>query len=156
MKKIVFLSFSILAFLVVHAAALKPVKWTCEAKKTAVNEYDLVFTAKIDKKWHFYSQFLESDNGPIKTTFTFKDADGYVKNGVVKEMSKGVTAYDKAFAMNVKYFANEAVFIQHVKLTKDIGSISGVLNYQCCDDSKCLPPTDEDFTFNVKYEAQKN
>ena len=153
MKKLTLLAVFLFSALFLSADSSSPVSWTFEAKKTATNEYDLIFKAKLEKKWHMYSQFLENDNGPIKTTFTFKENDAYARNGVVKEITKGVTKYDKSFGMKVKYFSDEAVFIQHVKLSKNVSSISGSVNYQCCDDSKCLPPVDEDFTFNVKYEA---
>ena len=50
---------------------LEPVKWTMEQKHIAGDEFELVFKAKIEDGWKVYSQYLESDDGPIRTSFNF-------------------------------------------------------------------------------------
>jgi hypothetical protein len=45
-----------------------PVEWNMNATKVSDGEYDLIYKAKIDDGWFVYSQYLESDEGPIPTT----------------------------------------------------------------------------------------
>ena len=50
---------------------LNPVHWTVQVKKVDADNYDIVFTAKLDDGWELYSQFLDNDSGPLPTTFIF-------------------------------------------------------------------------------------
>jgi thiol:disulfide interchange protein DsbD len=145
--------FCLLAILVsgfLQAEIADPVHWKYSAKKTADNEYDLIFKAAIDKGWHMYSQFLESDNGPVATTFNFEKNKDITLVGKTKE-SASKSEYDKNFEMNVKYFENEVTFTQHIKLNKE-GKLKviGYLNFMTCEEGRCLPPKDVDFTFEVE------
>ena len=140
----------------VNAQIENPVHWKFSSKKTADNEFDLIFQASIDKGWHVYSQFLESDNGPIASTFSFDKNANIQLVGKVTE-SKSIKVYEKAFEMNVSYFLDKATFTQHVKVLKEGKQIvKGYLNFQTCDESKCLPPTDVDFNFTIEGTKQSN
>jgi len=41
-----------------YAQVLDPVKWSFSSQKINSDEYELIFTAKIDKNWHLYSQYV--------------------------------------------------------------------------------------------------
>ena len=141
----------IFAFASMPGQILTPVKWSWEAQKTADKEYNLVFTAKIDKGFHVYSQFLkipDGQNGPIPTSFTFPESAVYTLVGNVKETSKGITKYDPNFELTLKYFENKAVFVQHIK-SKNTGIVKGSLEFMCCNDKTCLPPKTIDFEFDL-------
>ena len=65
MKKIFFLSVAILLTLTsVSGQILKPVKWTISAEQLNDNEYDLIFSAAIDKGWHMYGLNMP-EGGPF-------------------------------------------------------------------------------------------
>jgi thiol:disulfide interchange protein len=150
MRKIALIISFFLSAFCSHAEILKPVKWTFEAKKTAVpNEYDLILKAKIEKGWHLYSQFLIRDDGPVKTSFTFKESANCAKLGITKEISKVHKTFDPNFNMELLYFEKEAVFIQKVKVTDPGSPITGTLNYMVCNDRMCLPPDDVAFSFSL-------
>jgi len=136
-----------------EAQILQPVKWKTSVETAVPGEATLVMTAKIDKGWHLYSQNI-ADGGPIKTTFTFEPSANYELVGVVSE-GKAIEYYDKNFEMDLKYFADQAIFKQKVKL-KNSGSfkISGYVEFMVCDDEKCLPPDQVDFTFKIKGEGK--
>ena len=52
--------------------------------------------------------------------------------------------------MNIKYFENEAIFKQRIKLlTQDKITINGILEFMVCDDTSCLPPTEVELQFEV-------
>jgi thiol:disulfide interchange protein DsbD len=132
------------------AQILTPVKWSFSTKQLDNNQFDLVLSANIEKGWHLYSPYLESDQGPIATSFTFnKNSDvqlvGKIKEGKPKEM------FDKNFEMNVRYFEGQPAFTQRVKVLKPGKTkITGMLTYQVCDESRCLPPEDVEFSFEVE------
>lgn len=146
-KIYILLSFLLFGFSL-SAQIEKPVKWTFTVEEKSGNEAVLILKAKVDKGWHIYSQTVE--NGPIPTSFTFEKNSDYELIGAVSE-GKAEEKYDQSFQTNLKFFSNQAVFKQKVrKLSKKPLVIKGVLNYMVCNDSKCLPPEDVEFSFSLK------
>jgi len=144
--KLLMLFSAILFISGLNAQILEPVKWDFSQNQISDNEYELVFKATIDHKWHLYSQDIPMS--PPATTFRFDKGDGYELLGKVIEESPVIQEYDPNFEMVLKYFANEAIFKQKVKIVSPNTKITGSLEYMCCDDTKCLPPTDVDFDFS--------
>jgi thiol:disulfide interchange protein DsbD len=89
---------------------LDPIKWSASAERKSATEAEIVFTAKLDKGWHLYSQQLP-EFGPVPTTFTYKDLGGSQLIGKVSE-PKGKEELDPNFDMVVKYFDGKARFVQ--------------------------------------------
>ncbi|WP_083477208.1 protein-disulfide reductase DsbD family protein [Lacinutrix algicola] len=121
---------------------LDPVKWTSSIYSLGNDEYEIAYTAVLDNKWHIYSQDNKDPMGPIPTEITFKnDNKDFKLIGGLKE-SKSIEKFEKAFDMDVKYFSNEAVFTQKIKvLNTDLKTIEAEAYFQACDDEKCLAPT---------------
>ncbi|MGY8920138.1 MAG: protein-disulfide reductase DsbD family protein, partial [Flavobacteriales bacterium] len=46
-------------------------------------------------------------------------------------------------------FYTKAKFIQKVKIKDKVSPVSGYLTFMTCDDTRCLPPTDIDFVFEL-------
>jgi thiol:disulfide interchange protein len=137
---------------VMLAQILEPVKWNFSQNKIAANEFELVFEASIDPTWHLYSQDIPMT--PPATTFTFAENEKVELIGEVTEESQVIEEYDPNFEMELKYFANEAVFKQKVKvLVTEKVTVSGFLEFMCCDDTRCLPPTEVDFSFDLVPEG---
>jgi len=150
-KFILIFAFIVLRF-GLNAQILEPVKWSFSQEQISANEFNLIFTAKIDPKWHLYSQDIPM--APPATTFEFEKGEGYVLVDSVTEESKVIEEYDPNFEMELKYFAHEAVFKQKVKVTeKKAVTVKGLLNFMCCDDTRCLPPDDVDFEFTLVPEG---
>ncbi|MEL6987334.1 MAG: cytochrome c biogenesis protein CcdA, partial [Bacteroidota bacterium] len=147
-------SFFVLLFtataIISHAQILTPVKWETSYKHVEGNTFDLVLTAVMDDGWAIYSQFTE-EGGPVPTSFIFKEGSHYSKEGNVKEKGKLKEGMDKLFGVNVKKFPRgPVVFTQRVKVNDFGKAISGELEFMTCDDKRCLPPTVEEFTFNIE------
>lgn len=133
------------------AQMYNPVSWSFEAKETsAADEYNLIFTAKIDDGWAVYSQYLESDEGPVATEFTFDDGAHFAKVGKNEESGNIKTKFDKVFEMNLTKFTKKAVFTQKVKVNDYSKPITGYFTFMTCDDERCLPPKDVDFNFKIE------
>jgi thiol:disulfide interchange protein DsbD len=129
----------------VSAQVYTPVLWKTSVKQINDSIAELVFKASIEDPWHLYSQDIPM--APPATTFNFEENDNYERIGKVSE-SKTISEYDPNFKMTLKYFSHEATFIQKIKLksSKKI-EVKGFINFMSCDDTQCLPPTDEDFSF---------
>jgi thiol:disulfide interchange protein DsbD len=68
-----------------------------------------------------------------------------VKN--VKEVGKMQKYTDKTLGVTAHQYSNEVSFIQAVKLKAKVKTaITGEIEYQVCDDEKCLPPKKIPFT----------
>ena len=146
----IFLLFAFFALsLGLNAQILEPVKWSFSQNQISDDEFELIFTAKIDPRWHLYSQDIPM--APPATTFAFPENQKVEFLGEVIEESKVIEEYDPNFDMVLKFFADEAIFKQKVRVVdQQEVTVKGSLDYMCCDDTKCLPPTDVDFTFKLK------
>lgn len=132
-----------------HAQVLDPVDWKFSAEMVSDSEAELVFTAVIENKWHLYSQDLP-EGGPIPTSFHFSEEEGFKRIGEVTEVTEAEEKYDASFGIDLKMFSNKAEFRQKVQLTGPgpVG-ITGYVEYMCCDNERCLPPTEEEFSFSL-------
>ena len=146
MKKL-FLFLTLTFSLFSSAQILEPVKWEFETVKLSDTEYEVKFKALIDESWAIYAQEVD-EGGPIPTSFTFEETDGFELIGSVVESDKNkVVKNDPVFQMVVGKFYNEALFTQKVKVLDNTKVLKGFLSFMTCDDTRCLAPTDVDFQF---------
>lgn len=115
------------------------IRWNFSSVKDSKLEWTLVFTAKMDKGWHLYSQNLE-EGGPMPTVFNFFKDGRFKLLGSVKEAGVAKTVYDSTFMMNVVWYESEVVFTQRVKVRSDV-NVTGEINYSVCSDERCIPGT---------------
>ena len=132
-----------------NAKIYDPVKWSFSSEKLNENEYNLIITAKIEKGWHVYSQFID-DGGPIPTSFKFKPSKDYQLVDKVTESPKAVGAFDKNFNMQIAWHKNQVVFKQKISLLVPKTTIAGTLEFMVCNDERCLPPAELEFTIPVQ------
>ena len=122
-----------------------PVKWSYAAKKISPTEAVVFLRATIQDGWHIYSLNVK-DGGPIKTSFTFSPSKEYSLVGKTSEPA-AITKYEKVFSMDVSYFEKSVTFQQKIKLkSPNASAVKGKLEYMTCNDKKCLPPDDLDFS----------
>lgn len=136
----------------INAQIFTPVKWNFSTKQLSPGEVELIFSASIEKTWHLYSQEVKPD-GPLPTAFIFEESDKFKLIGKASEPS-AKEEYDPVFEMNIKYFSNEAVFRQKIKvLSKDDFTLKGSVEFQACDDKACIFD-EKDFEFKIKGNPQ--
>ena len=148
MKRI-FLALFILISFVSLAQIFTPVEWEFSQKQLSDNEIELQFKASLEEHWHLYSQHID-DDGPVPTEFTFITADGYdLMGGVIEGVP--LEEFDPNFDMVLKYFGDEAIFTQKIKVTSGEDFIlEGNVYFMVCDESQCLPPEEVEFSFEIK------
>ncbi|MEZ2335906.1 protein-disulfide reductase DsbD domain-containing protein [Mucilaginibacter sp. RCC_168] len=145
MKKVLLVIVALVMCAGAYAQIETPVRWSYAAKKLNDKEAIVFLKATIQPSWHIYSLNVK-DGGPIKTSFEFTPSKLYAPVGKPSEPTP-VTKYEKAFSMNVSYFEKEVVFQQKISLkSASAASVTGKLTYMTCNDKKCLPPEDVDFT----------
>ena len=132
-----------------NAKIYDPVKWTFSSEKLNGNEHNLIITAKIEKGWHVYSQFID-DGGPIPTSFKFKSSPDYKLVDKVTESPKAVSAFDKNFNMEIAWHKDLVIFKQKIFLLDPKTSIAGTLEFMVCNDERCLPPAEVEFTIALE------
>ncbi len=130
-----------------QAQGLEPVKWSFDSRKIAEGEYELSFTARIDPGWYLYSQFLDNDLGPVPTTIVFDQPEQVELLGKAAESGGRIEQFDPVFEMQLVKFKTEAVFTQRIRFAGKPASLTGYVEFMCCDNEKCLPPREAPFRF---------
>ena len=127
-----------------------PVEWSFAVAKISEGMFDVSMEATIEEGWHIYSQVLESNEGPVATSFSFDPVDGVEFKGPVKEGTP-IVHYDANFMMNLSYYETTARFVQPIAVEGNaLPSINGTLQYMVCNDEMCLPPRDVKFRVNLE------
>ncbi len=129
----------------------KPVTWNFKAKHVSDTEVDLIFDADIEKGWSVYSQFLESDEGPVATSFEIEAPENNKPVGKAEEAGDKSSGFDKVFGMNLTKFKDKYTITQRLKVPEGTKDIKGYVNFMTCNDERCLPPTDA--YFDLKFPA---
>ena len=140
MKNLLTLLISLFFLASTQAQVLTPVKFKYSAERVSETEYNLIFKAKIDKKWHLYSVY-SPENGPLPLFFEYEKSDNYELVGKMIEFPKPHEVYEEIYKVTVKQFSNEATFKQKIKVksTSEF-KIKGLLDGQSClDDGMCVP-----------------
>lgn len=148
MKLVVFTALLLFTGTGLSAQILTPVKWSYAAKRTSKTEAVVLIKATIERGWHLYSQNVK-EGGPIPTSFSFTPSKTYSLVGKTVE-PKPVVKFEKVFNMSIGYFENSVVFQQKVALKAAQPVVKGKLEFMVCNDSKCLPPEEVNFSIPVK------
>ena len=128
------------------SAQQNPVTWTFTSKKLPNGNYEIHMTATLDKGWHLYSQDQPDDAIAMGTEFTITSNPLIELQGKIKEQGKLEKFHDKELKLSANQYSTSVDFIQVVKLKgKAKTSFSGSVQYQTCDDKKCLPPKTVNF-----------
>ena len=144
MKRILLFIWALVLTVAVDAQMADPVHFTSELKTGKGAEAEIIFHATIDRGWHVYSTDI-GENGPIEATFNIVKMDGAERVGKLTPKGNVIKKMDKMFNMELKYFENEATFVQKIRFTKPDYDIDCYLEYGVCSDESCLPPTEVAF-----------
>ncbi|MFM7672369.1 MAG: protein-disulfide reductase DsbD domain-containing protein [Bacteroidota bacterium] len=127
--------------------AQHPVSWQFQVVKKGEQQYDIVLKASIQPGWHLYSQQQPDDAIAIPTSIQFNANPLLMREKDVREEGKLEKYKDKTLGVTAHQFSGQVSFIQSVKLKAKVKTaITGEIEYQVCDDEKCLPPKKVPFT----------
>jgi thiol:disulfide interchange protein len=125
-----------------------PVSWDFSFEKKGEKQYELIFTASIDKNSHIYSMDIP-DGGPIPTSFRFDTVSVFKLNGKAYEVTKPVELLDEAFGFKIKTFSTKAEFRQKITAVGASFTVTGTVNFMACNNATCSPPKDVDFAIKI-------
>jgi thiol:disulfide interchange protein DsbD len=153
MKKLTLIISFILFTLFTSAQIYDPVTWDFSFEKKGDKQYELIFTATIDKNSHIYSMTIPA-GGPIPTSFRFDTLPGYKLAGNAYEVTKPVEVLDDAFGFKIKTFSNSAEFRQKITAVEPSFTVKGAVNYMACNNATCSPPKDVEFAIRIADKAE--
>lgn len=131
--------------------AQNPVTWTFSSKKIADKTYEVHMKAAIQPGWHLYSQNQPEDAIAIPTGFTLAANPLFTLDGKIKEIGKLEKFHDKKLDVSANQYSNTVDFVQVVKLkTNAKTSLTGNVEYQTCNDERCLPPKKVNFSIAIR------
>lgn len=149
MKKFSLLLISLITGFTLLAQSGKQVKWVFSSKKIADKTYEIHMTATINGDFHMYAQNVGVE-GPLPTAFVFTKNPLLQLDGKVKEVGKLVKKYESTWDGNVNYYEKTVNFIQTVKVRGAAKTnLAGKVEFMVCDDSRCLPPGEVEFSVNI-------
>jgi hypothetical protein len=105
------------------------------------------FKANLADGWHLYSQHVANDVGPVPTSFEFAENKQVKLIGKVSE-PKPKQEYDENFEAMLDFFEDEVRFTQRVSVKKET-TLTGFVTYMMCNNTMCLPPSDQHFTIEL-------
>lgn len=149
-KRILLLT--IISLLAVSSQAqLNPVTWSFSAVKTGDKMYEVHMKATIQDGWHLYSQKQPDDAIAIPTAFVVNPNPLFSLEGKVKEVGKMEIMNDKELGVSANQYSVTVDFVQKIKLKSNVKTnFNGTVEYQTCDDKKCLPPKKVNFSIAIK------
>lgn len=145
--RFLFLFFSLFA-IGLNAQIITPVSWDTRIESLGNDTYALKIIARMDAGWAVYSQYTP-EGGPIPTTLNWSTGSHVQMIGQTTEKGHRKEGLDDMFGVDViKFLSDEdLVFTQKVKVKEFGKPIEVALEFMCCDDEQCLPPTEEFFSF---------
>ena len=145
----VFLALTVMS--IVASAQTDPVKWSFASKKIADKTYEVHLTATMQSGWHLYSQVQPEDAIAIPTGFTINNNPLLTLEGKIKEVGKMEKFHDKKLEVSANQYSGKVNFVQVVKLKANAKTnFTGSVEYQTCDDKKCLPPRTVNFSVQLQ------
>jgi len=130
-----------------------PVEWKMEQEWVEDDVIQVSFKAKIEDGWATYSQKSDID-GPIPTTVNFDPGDGFELIGDAMEIGKKKEGPEPLFDnVIVAKYMDKVSFVQKIKVKNPGDEITGYVNFMACNNERCTPPMDYDFTISTIYSA---
>ncbi len=151
MKKLILGSVFMLIAGIASAQVLTPVVWSFNAKKVADKTYEIHLVATIQNGWHLYSQTQPADAINVPTEITFGKNPLLKLDGKTKESGKMEVFTDKKLGISANQYKDKVEFIQKIKVRSNVKTnVVGSVEFQTCDDKKCLPPKKLDFSVALR------
>jgi hypothetical protein len=151
MKRLLLILSAFFTVAIASAQNINPVSWSFTSKKLGDKEYEIQILATIQQGWHLYSQSQPADAIAQPTSFQFNKNPLLDMSGKVKEVGKLEKFKDKTLDVSANQYSNKVLFVQKVKMKgKAKTNITGKLEFQTCNDEKCLPPKSVNFSIALK------
>ena len=127
------------------------VKMPKKDKKTKGVNYELHFTASMDKKWHIYSQTQPAEAIALPTRIGILKNPLIILLGIPKETGAKERYEDKITGIAQYQYGGTVDFVQAMQLKSPVKTaVSGSITYQACTEEMCLPPKTVEFNIPLR------
>lgn len=124
------------------------IQWQYNAKKTSDSTFDITIAAKIKEGWHIYTATPKGDGSQIPTTIKFNKNPNVKLLGKMTNNGKPVDEFIKDLDITIQYYKKSITYTQKV-VAKANTVLSGVVDFQICNDQMCLPSKPENFKISL-------
>ncbi len=150
MKRLLFVLPLLFTVLASFAQDVKDViKWNTTVEKTGDSTFSVVVSAKISEGWHIYTATPGGDGTQIPTQVKFFPNPHVRMDGKLKTEGKVITEEIKELEYSINYYKNKVSYTQHIIASANT-TLKGSIEFQICDDEKCLNPTTERFQLKLE------
>lgn len=126
---------------------IDPTKWSSEIVELEDGSAKVVISVEIEENWHLYGLDV-AEGGPVPTSFTVTP-EGALRSPFAPK-DPPIETFDQVFEMEVTYFEDHAVFEATIDKESVGPSLEVEVEFMLCDDSRCLPPDVETFSFDTE------
>ena len=131
------------------AAQAQNVSWTNEVKDLGDGNYRIVLTAQIPDRFHMYDMGPYDAMGPNATIIKATPVSGARIVGAPQAITAPHRYYDDIYEMEIGTYEGTAQFAQDVQLTAPEAEVTVYLEWMICDDTSCLPLSDDEITVKI-------
>ncbi len=121
------------------------VDWSVQYNKSESN-VDVI--ANIASGCHLYSQYINTEIGPIPTQFSFSENKFIELIGQTVEGTP-IEKFDENFDAKLAFFEGKSVFKQKINL-KASSVLELRVTFMVCNDVMCLPPVEKQLSIELK------
>ncbi|WP_430809666.1 MULTISPECIES: protein-disulfide reductase DsbD domain-containing protein [unclassified Carboxylicivirga] len=150
-KRATFILILLASIIICHAQQTieEPVKWNFKFEKINNWEIKVIATAEIDEGWKLYGVDIPED-GPFPTRLVIEESSANKALKKTIEVTPSSLKFDDVFEMEIPFYKEKAIFAINVRVIDSSKPIKGYVEFMCCNDEKCLPPSNIDFEFMIK------
>jgi thiol:disulfide interchange protein len=149
MKRLLLLSVILLFSGILPAQQVKEViQWVATTQKTSDSTIKATITASMKEHWHIYTATPGGDGTQIPTVVKFDKNASLKPLGKMKIDGKAIAEEIKELEMTIHYYKNKVSYSQEF-LVLDNTTLNASVNFQICDEEKCLQPTTEKFALKL-------
>lgn len=125
--------------------AEKVVTWTVQAKATNADqaEYEISAKAVMQTGYHIWAMDAGGDGSLIPTSITITPELNWESNWTADQKPHSETL--EFIDGTVYSYNNTLILTRKFTATKGTKKIKGIITYQSCNESMCLPPEDVPF-----------
>lgn len=147
--QLAFVFLPIFSFAQFGATTPNPVKWEFKLIPQGENTYKIQAVAQIEKGFHIFALDAGGDGTLISTEFELEDGQDSPDAPEWTSVPKPKTIQLDFIDGDIYWHENKVTFNKTV-IVEDADAVSGQVNFQVCNEEKCLPPATETFTLKLK------
>lgn len=125
------------------------ISWKSVVQKTGDSTFKVTVSATIKDGWHIYTATPGGDGSQIPTKVIFNKNPNVRLTGKVVADGKAHTEEIKELGFSINYYEHKVSFSQELVASANT-TLKGKVDFQVCNDEKCLPTPPEKFEVKIE------